>query len=770
MIFHRLLSVMLFSIFIGLASVAQSIVINEVVSANNAGLEDEDGDSSDWIELFNRSNQGVNLQGFGISDDLSEPMKWLLPAKTLEPGEHLVVFASGKNRGGSGELHTNFRVSSSGEDLLLSDALGAIIDQLYVPELMQDEAFARVYSGASQWTITPDPSPGSSNIGNKLTFSHEEGFYNEAFSLEVQGDFGDTIYFTRDGSVPTPADEIFNLSLRIAPRIGDENRLSEIVSTPDLDDRFHQNWVSPTSELHKGHVLRLASYVGGQRSSPVYTKTYFADGFLEDRYTIPVVSLVSDSNSLFSQDSGIYVQGVNFDQTNPVWTGNYTQRGIEWERAAHISYFERSAESAINQDLGIRIHGGKTRNAAQKSFRLYARSKYGDGSLRHQFFKTRNHDNYKRIVLRTSAGAWGGPTMINDALGHRIAKDLDFESQEMRPVIVYLNGEYWGLYTLIDRIDENYVGYEMGIDSDSVEFWDWLPNQDFPSLVDFVEANDLSIASNYNYVESKVDISSLIDYNITQQFFANLDWPANNSAQWRINNSGKWRWVLYDLDAGFNFTDKNMFEYMMFEPNEDGSFNADYFASALFRNLLDSDLFVDRYVSRFSELLSTTFNSDSTLVYLREIEALYQPEVAKHAARWAYPESEAQWKNLVSENIRSFLVARPCIVLDQMVDFFDLDKDKFSCVPVTYTDQINVFPNPSSGSVFIENNSNTILSVSRGVVFNVLGQPVVENIGEILVAGERLLVNLEGQSDGVYILTFIAGTEKVEKKFILGSP
>jgi len=743
-------------------------VINEVLSRNSSGIEDEDGDSSDWIELFNASNQSVSLEGYGLSDDPSDPLKWIFPARSIAAGEFILIYASGKDRL-STQLHSNFRISGDGEPLLLSSFDGSRLDEVLVPALEENEAYARRTNGAQQWTKTPFLTPGSSNIGNELVFSHAEGFYESDFELSIQGSFGDTIYFTRDGSIPTQFDEVYNSSLSITSRAGDPNVFSEIVTTPNLQDPIHQTWVSPMTELHKGNVLRFASYGDGYRSSPIYTKTYFTDGLLSDRYTTPVVSLVCDSSSLFGHDTGIYIPGVNFDPSNPVWTGNYTKRGSSWERDAHIAYFDHDGKSVINQNLGIRIHGGKTRNVAQKSIRLYARSEYGKRKFKYQFFKGRNHTDYKRLVLRSSAGSWGGPTIINDALAHSIVEKLDFESQKTQPVTVYLNGEYWGLYTLIDRVDERYVEYETGIESDSVDLWDWLPSQDFPALVNYVEAKDLSVEANYNYVASRVDIDNFIDYNIAQQFFANVDWPANNNSQWRLNTSGKWRWIFYDLDAGFNFTHKNMFEHMMFEPTPDGSYHPDVFASALYRNLLDNDQFVKKYVSRFSELLSTTFSTNSTMSKLLEIEASYQPEMELHASRWSYPSSEGQWSSLVRERIGSFLVERPCIVYEQMVSFFNLDKSLFACDTDVFTNEITIFPNPSNGVLQIENDSPNLLLITHIEIFNILGQTVLKDSGETLPAGGRHQIDLGEVVNGVYILTFKAGSEIIEKKIVLRS-
>ncbi len=747
----------------------QSLVLNEVVSKNENGVEDEDGNTSDWIELFNTTSQPIDLGQYALSDDETVPEKWVFPSISLGSSEYLLVFASGKDRRGGAILHTNFRISSGGESIVLSKLNGERVDHVAVPFLGDDEAYARIGDAGANWARTPLPTPRAANIANQLIFSHEEGFYPGPFNLDIQAVSSDTIFFTRNGEYPTPFDEFYAGPLSIESRSDDPNVFSEIVTTASSSELSYQAWQSPPVNIHKGHVLRFASFRSGKRTSPVYTKTYFADGELEERFTTPVISLVLDSNSLFNYDTGIYVTGANFDDSSPLnieFSGNSFEKGREWERAVNFTYFDLDGKSAVSQAAGIRIHGGKTRQAAQKSFRVYARSAYGASEFEHQFFDDRDHESYKRLVIRTSTGAWGGTSIINDVLANRIAQDLNFESQKSRPVIVYLNGEYWGLYTLMDRIDEHFLSYKTGILQGSIELWDWTQT-DYRSLVDFVEENDLSIDVHYQTVLDQIDIDNFIDYNIAQQFFANKDWPANNSIHWKEKPNGKWRWIFYDLDAGFTFPEEDMFEHMMFEPPASGGFDANVFASALYRNLLENEDFVDRYVARFSELLVTTFNKDSTLIKLSKVTEIYDPEISVHAQRWGEPVSQLEWRDLVSTEIAQFLVTRPCTVRDQLMQFFDLDQVGFECTTVLDIDDIVVFPNPTNGNFNLQNKSESNRSLSNVEVYNTIGQLVFTKAGEILMPGGRSQVQLPTLPNGLYILAFEIDGQRIVKRIAL---
>ncbi|MDO8899336.1 MAG: lamin tail domain-containing protein, partial [Bacteroidales bacterium] len=99
------------------------------MSSNATAVADEDGDYSDWIELHNTSNQALSLAGYGLSDDPEQPFRWVFPAKGIQPGGYLLVWASGKNRINTQQpLHTNFSISAAGEPLLLTHPSGERID------------------------------------------------------------------------------------------------------------------------------------------------------------------------------------------------------------------------------------------------------------------------------------------------------------------------------------------------------------------------------------------------------------------------------------------------------------------------------------------------------------------------------------------------------------------------------------------------------------------------------------------------------------------
>ena len=107
-----------------------SVIITEFMGANSGGLRDTDGDSSDWIEIYNGTGSAVNLAGWSLSDAANNVTKWRFPATNLAANGYLIVFASEKDRAVAGrELHTNFRLSTDGEYLALADANTNVISE-----------------------------------------------------------------------------------------------------------------------------------------------------------------------------------------------------------------------------------------------------------------------------------------------------------------------------------------------------------------------------------------------------------------------------------------------------------------------------------------------------------------------------------------------------------------------------------------------------------------------------------------------------------------
>ncbi len=742
---------------------SQTLLINEFMAKNSSSIEDKDGDYSDWIEIYNPTDSEINLNNYSITDNEKKLRKWIFPAVTIQPNGYLILFASDKDEFSNGELHTNFKISTDGEKLILLDNEENIIDSIEAISLSSDESYGRVPDGSFNWSKLQISSPNTSNnppnIANEIFLSAESGFYENSFYLTQNSILEDTIYYTLNGDIPTPESNIFGDSIFIQPQNNVPNQLSNIPTSAKQSELSSPAWQKPSVSVDKITTLRFASFKNGKRTSDVYSKTFLVGS--QSGYTLPVISLVTENQNLFDEEKGIFVPGENFDPNIPEWTGNYFMKGDEWERDVHITYFTKEGKIGFSQNAGIRNHGGKTRQAAQKSLRLYARKEYGEKNFDYKLLPNRDHEEYKRFTLRSTMGGWGKDNLIKDALSQSIVKGLNIDHQDFQPVIVFINGEYWGIHTLQDRLDERYVEYIHQEDKDSVQFRDWYFTDE--SLVAFIEGNDLSSNNNYEEVISRIDVDNFIDYSIAEMFFANYDWPSNNAKLWRKIEDGKWRWIFFDLDAGFRDKNYNMFAHNTKNdpsiewPNSPGS-------TLLFRNLLKNDTFKSKFIARYAQLLNTTFQSDYMLTKLDSIANIYRPEIEKHIGRWSYPESLAEWESDIEIELEYFLRRRPCAVRENIINFFDLDSFDFECE--TKNHQSLLYPNPNQGE-FIYQNNDLKLNDASITIYNTSGQLVFEETGVSLNANEKKSINLKNLVIGIYYFKIKStSVSEIHKVFI----
>ncbi|MDA3891110.1 MAG: CotH kinase family protein [Salinivirgaceae bacterium] len=743
----------------------QHIVINEFMSNNKTSIQDLDNDFSDWIELYNKSDYAINIANYKLSDDETDLEKWVFPHIVIPSKKYLLVFASGKNLLDTNELHANFKLSSNGETIYLSNALNIIIDQTQNNALSENEVCIRYPDGSNTWLTTSSFTPNSSNKTlNQLSFSSNAGFYSSPFTLNITSQFGDSIYYTLDGSLPINKSNLYSEPLYIKNKTSETNNISKIPTSTNQSGIAYKAWEAPRTNINKATTVRCVSFKNGVISSKIYTKTYFVFKNAENEYSMPVISLVIDDNQLFNNDSGIYVPGIHFDSNDSEWTGNFFKSGDLWERPVHIEYFENNGNLVFSQDAGIRIHGGKTRQAAQKSLRLYAREEYGTKNFNYQLLPQRPNEKYKRFLLRTTMGAWGGNTIIKDVFAHELIKDFDIEFQYYQPAIVFINGEYWGIHTLRDRIDQRYIEYTNGIDKDSVDLIGGSGhviagnNSDFIELMDYIEASDLSDNNAFAYVKTKIDVDNYIDYEIAELFLKNVDWPSNNIKLWKPQtNKGKWRWIFYDLDAGFGDFNYNMLNHST-KNNEDVIWPNSPKSTLLFRKLLNNKEFEDKFISRFAQLLNNDFNKDIMLNKLDNVKKLYEKEISQHINRWNYPSSFYEWESDITENIVNFIENRPCFVVEHIKTFFGLSKFEFNCTPSSnITTNFIIAPNPNNGNFDILNKTNDNFSGTYKIS-DITGQIIYQDAYFSLEGMERESLNLYHVPSGIYILNISNGS------------
>lgn len=603
-------------------------------------------------------------------------------------------------------------------------------------------------------TYSQDNTVGLAKNTLSFSISHERGFYHRPIYISIQSFFGDSIFYTTDGSLPKLSSNLASDSIYLDYLYDKENELSLIPTSPS------EFWQEPQKLVAKAHILRFAAYRNGEPIGPIISHSYFIDSIIQNRYQTPVISIITERENLFDEEKGIYVPGNKFDPSNPLLSGNYYQRGEHWERPIHIEYFEESGHLGFAQDAGIRIHGGVTRKLPQKSLRLYARSEYGNSSFPYPLLPGREETSYKRILLRSTMSTWNG-SIFGDVLAHQLIKSSGLDYQEHRVASVFINGEYWGMHTLRDRIDERYISYLHDMDKDSIDMITGGNfhiiagnNESFLNLMSFVEHNNISIDQNYYYVCSQMDMNNFITYMVLETYLKNYDWPANNVKMWKNQKEGsKWKWIFYDLDAGFGDIDYNMFEHCT--RNDEGIIWPNSPKSTLlFRRLLTNPTFVKDFIYIYEKLLHQQFQPDKALSILEEIKLQYITELPKHIERWNFPESMSVWESNIENELVNFITKRPCTIESQIVDFFDLDSFSGICNTHALPDEpLILAPNPNSGITFLYNNQNESCKGNLKI-YQINGQLVVQEENIIIDAYSKYYLQLKDLPSQSYILSF----------------
>lgn len=704
------------------------IIINEIMAVNYTGLADEDGDTGDWIELFNPGDQPVNLLGYYLSDKQDMPQLWAFPDVTIQPGEFLLVWADGKDRVSGGVLHTNFRISA-GELITLSNPSGTVIDSVRLDKTLADISFGLIQGGTG-YSFLVQATPGESNTGaiedlrpyfaqvSLPEFSVESGFFSEGFELTLSCDDPNAIIrYTLDGSEPTLDSPVYQEPIAIKSRVGEPNVYSSKTGISIYDN-------PPRNEVFKATVVRARAFASDDVMSETVTHTYFVDENMAERYQLPVISLATNPDNLFDYYTGIFMKGKvmsDWLSNNPMAVvdgstpGNYNQRGPDWEKEATITFFEPDGTVGFTQNVGIRTFGGWSRSNRHKPLRVVARSRYDQsGTIEYPVFpgltKRGNPGealtSFKQILLRSSGNDWEY-TMMRDALMQSLVAGLGVDTQSYRPAVVFINGEFWGIYNIREAFDEYFIQSNYNVDPEDIVILEGASSengmelyygregdaQSFNDMISFVRTHDMTLPENYQYIANQIDVDNFILYNIAEIYFGNTDWPGNNVKVWRKRtdtidpdappgHDGRWRWLLYDTDFGFalysihSTVSHNTLEFATASGNTEWP-NPDW-STALLRSLLTNEAFKTKFIAKFVDLLNSRFHPDYVTSRVVEMREAIMPAMQEHLDRYRiHGEDLDTWKRQTNSLI-GFGLDRVRYITGDLRDYFGLERYKIS--------------------------------------------------------------------------------------------
>lgn len=571
-----------------------------------------------------------------------------------------------------------------------------------------------------------------------VIFSAGGGFYEEVLPLELYNYYPQNhIRYTINGNCPTAQSPLYEEPLILDTSKYSKSDIYTIINCPE------QDFYLPDSVQHC-IVIRAAVFDENDSCiSGVRTNSYFIHSLGCDTHGLPVVSLCSDSLGLFDSETGIFVPGIHYDPLDPNWTGNYFEEGREWERRMNVEFYELD-NTGINQQAGLRTHGGNGRRFQQKCVKMYAREEYGKKRFKHKFFETIPQSNFKHLVLKPFAASWN-QSGVNDHICNQIASRLNIDALASRPVVLFLNGEYWGIYYIHERPDERYLEDHFGVDIDHVNLiWAWNPFADcgtiqsFLELFHWMEDGDLRDAEAYAYVKTKIDIDNFIDYQILELFSENSDWPANNMRCWQ-EGDGKWRWIFFDGDACLRWMTFYAFDNAVDE--SDAVWPSNWRATLFFRKLLENQEFEEQFNNRFHELLNTTFDYSETGQIYDHIRSAVESEVPYQSERFAYPTSMDSWDEGMAQ-VNWFLMRRSESILPILEGFVGVE-DQMG-------EPLACYPNPSSGEIHICFGSEA-MDVDEISIYDMLGRKVF--CSPVHAASDNTVITIAPNlTAGVYIL------------------
>ena len=589
------LSLFLLFFRIGFAEGASKdgLVISEFLASNNSVNSDVDGDYSDWIELWNNSDATIDLNNWSLTDDETQLEKWQFPSQSIAAGEYLLIFSSGKNKGlPQHELHTNFKLSTGGEYLGLVDPDGIVKCSFNpFPEQTENISYG-LLDGAYVYLSEPTPSLTNSpktHLAAPIA-NFNRGFYTERIQVELtSGNEEVEIYFTLDASAPsdlggTLYEESISISrstiLRaVAVRDGETSNamtctylfVEDIMNQSNVQNGYPTTW-GPYTAIS-------GSSIADYEMDPDIVKDPLYENQMPDALkSLPSVSLVSEISNFFSleedpETGGIYIftgAPISLSSQNVFSYGP----GKSWERPVSMEFFASDGSESIQVDAGVSLQGGHSRRpekSPKHSFRIAFREEYGSSELKHPFFDEKAEDKFDKLVFRAAFGntwrhatAWqrNNAQHIRDVWAKDTQLEMGYAAGHCRFVNLYINGIYWGVYNISERLDDEFMGSYFQGGSD-----------DFDVIKDFSEAvngnlvawdylweevsGDIESLENYQRLLGKnpdgtdnaaypdyLELNNLIDYILINFYGGNTDWDHHNWVAGRNRNQ---------MDDGFRF-------------------------------------------------------------------------------------------------------------------------------------------------------------------------------------------------------------------------
>lgn len=549
------------------------LIISEVMPSNDKYLLQSDGEYYDWVELYNASGEAVELSDYCLSNDCDDLSAFPLPRKLLQSGERVVIICSGTEVPGR-YIHAPFTLSREECRVYLTHRETGLSDWLLALDVPYRRSAGRAegQGGCLYFTI---PTPGAANASGVARVSDPpqaltaEGVYSGITSLTVELS-GDAIRYTTDGSLPT------------------------------ADSRIYDGPITLTGTA----VIRAASFPEGKLPSKAVTLCYI----LGQAHTLPVLSLTADPGELFAAGSGIYANSLQ-----------------DVEIGGNLKLFEENGSFSL--DCGVELYGSSSLQLDKKSLQIHFRSRYGADYLGYPVFGDEGPMVFDELLLQ--AGQEHGRSLFRDELLTSLAHSFSdsVPAQRYKFTVLYINGEYWGIYALKESFGSTFYSENFGVSEESVEMLRWPAPylSEVYHLTAYCAEQDMTQSEHYAYMLERLDVDSLVDWMVLQGYTGNPDIEDNLRLFRSVENGNRWQFAFYDQDGGFLYHQElaNLFA---------GAENLDY--QKLTRGMIRNPAFRERFLTRMAEAKAGALKDEAVLAEIDRLEALLLPEMTRERQRW----------------------------------------------------------------------------------------------------------------------------------------
>ena len=598
------------------------LIISEAMSNNYSYLAQNGANYYDWIEIYNNSDHAILLSDYYLSDSLNQVNKYQLPEVTLEANAYYVIMASGNtDLTNKSYYHANFGLAGR-EGIYLSKN-NKVVDSLFVGDLPSGYSYGKDASGMYYYkTPTPKAKNDAGTIARSSSPSSSQGslVVNGVDEVVVALNGVGTIYYTTNGSNPTTSSKVYSEPLH----------------------------------LTKTTVLKFMAKEQDKMVSQTLTCSYI----INENHTLPVLSLSMDQSKINNLHSHAWTEG--------------------YEVGGGVIELLEDNESKFSIPFGLQMFGGSARGYPKKCYEVVFKKKYGAGHLEYPLFEKRDTSFYQSFVLRTGSQD-EEESVIRDLVGTSLVDDYtDVDVQAYKSVILYMNGKYWGIYFIREKVDEHFVANHYNVEATTTNTDIVRIDRTYKSgnmkaynnLRSFVSSHDMSKKANYDKVKDMINVENCADYWIAVIYTTNND--IVNSRMFRNPNldDGRFHYIFYDLDFAFYNYSYNFFNFT----TDPGGMTFNHWETTILRNLMKNAEFRQMFLERLSYNMKNTWKKDIVLQRLDDIYNEIKPEMKRDRARWGH--SYAYWEDAVS-GLRNYIKKRDSYIKKHAKSYFGLSNAEY---------------------------------------------------------------------------------------------